>query len=81
MLHLKCYIESFYININWNKIKLQYFTVACEKSKAVCFATSIVKNIAAPTARAKFPAKLICCITFGSASSACCLLKSIAIEL
>ena len=29
----------------------------------------------------KFPGKLICCIAFGLASSASCLLKSIAINL
>ena len=29
-------------------------------------------------AQSSFPVTLICCITFGSASSACCLLKSLA---
>ena len=46
------------------------FTVPCEKSK-------IVKNILAFFSR--FLVKLICCIVFGSVSSACCLLKSISI--
>ena len=31
--------------------------------------------------RARFPTKLICCIVLGSVYSACCLLKSIAINL
>ena len=57
------------------------FTVPCEKSKMVSFASSIMKNIVAPAAQSRFPVKLICCIAFGSASSACCLLKSIAIIL
>ena len=57
------------------------FTVPCEKSKTVSFASSIMKNIVAPSARSRFPAKLICCIAFGSALSAYCLLKSIAIIL
>ena len=52
-------------------------TVPCEKSKMVSFASSIMKNIAAPAVQSRFPVKLICCIAFGSASSACCLLKSI----
>ena len=46
----------------------------------VSFASSIMKNIVASAARSRFPVKLIC-FTFGSASSACCLLKSIAIVL
>ena len=52
------------------------FTVSCEKSKTVSYASSIMKNIVAPSARSRFPVKLICCIAFGSASSYCCLLKS-----
>ena len=41
------------------------------------FGSSITKKIVFP-ARSSFPVKLICCIVFGSVSSACCLLKSIA---
>ena len=37
--------------------------------------SSIMKNIVAPAAQSKFLVKLICCIAFGSVSSACCLLK------
>ena len=44
-------------------MKLEYFTVPCEKSKTVSFASSIMKNTAAFWA--KFPVKLICCIVFG----------------
>ena len=49
----------------------------------VSFASSIMKNIDVFTIgfRAQFCVKLICSIAFGSASSACCLLKSIVIIL
>ena len=57
------------------------FTVLCEKSKTVSFASSIMKNIVPFSARSRFPINLICCIAFGSASSACWLLKSVAIIL
>ena len=40
-----------------------------EKSETVSLASSIMKNIVAPSALLGFPVKLICCITFGSASS------------
>ena len=50
-----------------------------EKSNLVSFFSSIMKNIVALFSR--FPVKLICCIAFGSASSACDLLRSIAITL
>ena len=56
--------------------KWNAFTVPCEKSKAVSLAYSIMKKIVDCFSR--FPVKLICCIAFGSGSSACCLLKSIA---
>ena len=63
-------------------------TVPCVKSKTVffvfvffCFAFSIMKNTVAPSARFIIPGKLICCIAFASALSACCLLKSIAFNL
>ena len=64
MLHLKCHIELFYINIilNQNKYTL---TDLCEKFKIVSFASLIMKNIAVFPARSKFPVKLICCIDFG----------------
>ena len=55
------------------------FTVSCEKSKTVSFASSVMKNIVACCSR--FPVKLISCIAFGSASSACCIHKPIAIIL
>ena len=45
--------------------------------------SSIIKDIVvyAIGSSARFPVKLICCIAFGSASSACCLLKYITINL
>ena len=50
------------------------FTASCEKSKMLYFGSSIRKDIAvfASPFRSRFPVKLICCIVFGSASSACC---------
>ena len=57
------------------------FTVPCEKSKMVKFASSVMKNIVAPSVRFRFSVKLVYYIAFGSASSACCLLKSIAMIL
>ena len=40
-----------------------------------------MKNIVKPFAQSRCPVKLICSIAFGSASSFCCLLKSVAINL
>ena len=63
------------------KVKLQFtFTVSCEKSKMVSLASSVMTNIVVCPDRFRFLVKLICCITFGPASLACCLLKSIAIN-
>ena len=56
-------------------------TVPCEKSKMVSFASSIMKNIFVFPSQFRFAVKWICCLAFGSAPSACCLLKSIAIIL
>ena len=55
--------------------------VPSEKSNLISFASSIMKNIvvSAFPSQARFPVKLYFCIPFGSASSACCLLKSVAI--
>ena len=55
------------------------FTVPCEKSKMVPFASLIMKNIVAFPSRSRFAVKMICCIDFESAWSAYCLIKSIAI--
>ena len=57
------------------------FTVPCEKPKMVSFASSIMKNIIAPSTRSRFPVELICCIAVGTASGARYLLKSITIIL
>ena len=54
-------------------------TVSCEKSKMFSFTSSIMKNLTQLFAPLRFPVKLICCVAFGSASIACCLLKSIGI--
>ena len=62
-----------------NKINLwKTFRDPCEKSKIVSFTYSIMKNIFVCPALSRFAVKLICCIALGSASSACCLLKSVA---
>ena len=57
------------------------FAVHCKKSEMASFASSIMKSIVVFPGLSIFPVKLICCIAFGSASSSCCLLKSIAIVL
>ena len=53
------------------------------KSKVASVATSIIKDIVVFTigSRAKFPVKLICCVTLRSASRAYCVIRSIAIIL
>ena len=86
ILHLKCYTESFFLDtVLEQKGKIvehihKNFTVPFEESKMVYLTSLIMKHMVAPAkSRSKFQAKLICCITFGSASSACCLLKFTAI--
>ena len=56
-------------------------TVPCDKSKMISFTSSIMKNINLSLLPSRFRVKLVCYIAFGSASSACCLLKSISIIL
>ena len=69
---LYCFILYwYYVKTKWNYNTL---TVPCEKFEMVSFASSIIKNIVVLQLQ-------ICCIAFGSASSACCLFKSIAIIL
>ena len=67
----------FYID---KKLNYKTFTVPCEKSKTVSFASSVIKNIVVFPALSKFALKLICWITVGSVSRTY-LLKSIAIIL
>ena len=69
---------SLYINILLKRNKI-IITVLFEKSKIVSFTSSIIKNI--DVSFSIFLVKLIFCVAFGSASSFCCLLKSIAISL
>ena len=86
MLHLKYYIESFYIDIILKQNKFvehihNTFTVPSEKVKIDSFASSIMKNIVVSPARSRFLVTSVYSIVFGLASSFCCLLKSIAIGL
>ena len=83
---MKCYTESFYIDIILKQNKIvehihNISTVACEKSKIVSFASLTMKNIAVFAFQSRFAVKLIRCMAFRSAPSACFLLKSIAIIL
>ena len=81
-LHLKYNIKSFYIDIilRQNEFStLAQFLV--KKSKMVSLASSKMKNVKVFSARSRFLLKIVCCIAFGSASNACCLLKSITIIL
>ena len=81
-MELKCYIESFYIItvINKNKVN-NTLTVPCGKTKIVSSPLSVIKSIAVSPASSSFPVKLICYIAVGWESSACYLLKSVAIIL
>ena len=83
-LRLNCWIVSFYTAKNWttqwNCIH-KTFTVSCEKSKTVSFASSRMKYILVYPALSNFAVKLIYWVALGSASNACCLLKSVAIIL
>ena len=50
--------------------------VPCEN--CYFFDSLVIKNIVVPSSSwFRFPAKLLYCVAFGSASSTCCLLKSI----
>ena len=51
------------------------------KSKIVSFTSSILNKTIERSGRTRVPVNWICFIAFGSASSACCLLKSIVITL
>ena len=56
-------------------------TSPSEKSKMDSLASSILKNIVTAAVWSRFLVKLIFCIAFGSASSACYLLKSVSAVL
>ena len=58
---------------------IQYYFFIPDFRKIVCFTFSPTKTI--DTSRSIFPVKLGSCIAYGSASSVCCLIKSIAIIL
>ena len=45
MLSLKCYIESFYIDVILKKKNYNTLTVPCETSKMVSLDYSTIKNI------------------------------------
>ena len=90
----KVYIESFYIDITLEQTKIvkhavansyddfyNTYTVSCEKLKMGFFTSSIIKNNDLSLPPSKFSVKLICCIAFQSASSACFFLNSIAVIL
>ena len=49
--------------------------VPFENSETFSFASSIIKHTAVCSAWSRFAVKLLSYIAFGSASSACCLLK------
>ena len=75
----------YWVILYWCYIKVKWIyntlTVLWEKSQIVSFISSVLKNIFVFPSRSRFLVKLISCIAFGWASSACCLLKSIAINL
>ena len=55
--------------------------VLYEEYKIVSLAFPIMKKIVLFPSLVRFPVKLICCISLGSVSSVCYLLKSITIML
>ena len=55
--------------------------VPCEKFKMVSFTSPKMKSIAVFNGRSRFQIKFVFRIAFESASSACCLIKYIAINL
>ena len=57
------------------------FTVPFEMSKMVSFASSIMKKNVVFPSWSRFSVKSIRGMAFASASSSCCLLKSIAVTL
>ena len=57
------------------------FTIAFEKCKTISLVSLIMKNICIFSSGSRFSVKSSRCIASGSASSACYLLKSIAISL
>ena len=81
---LTCDFDNFRL-LNRNQIIVQRIhntlTVPYKKSKTVPYASSRMKNIVVFPSRSKFPITLIHGIDLGSASRACCLLKSNAIVL
>ena len=62
-------------------MKRLYEGLKHEISDMVYFTSSIIKFNVAPSVRPKFHVKLICCVGFEIASTACCLLKSVATSL
>ena len=58
--------------------RLQYIYSSLWEKQIVSFVCFIMKNIDVISARSRFHVNLMCCITLGSALSACCLLISIA---
>ena len=82
--NLHYYTELFHTDIVLNILNLwllayNTLTVLCEESRIVSSVSSIMKSIT--DLFSNLSIKFTCFIDFGSASSACCLLKSAAIGL
>ena len=72
---LSCELDDF-------TFKVLYWVILYHiKNLKLLFASLIMKHIVVSTSRSKFLVKLICCVSFASASSACCLFKYIVINL
>ena len=79
LIVLYCVISCWYcIKIKQNCNTLR---VPCESCKMVSFTSSIMKNIVVFSSRSRFPENLVCCLAFGSVSTACYLLEPITISL
>ena len=83
-LLLICKLDNFTFKVLYCVILYQYyikaklihntFTFPCQKFKTDYFDSSIMENVIVFPAQSRFPVKLICCIGFGSTSSACCFI-------
>ena len=76
-----CRVISYETKINLFLYINNAFIVPCEKSDIVSLTSSRMKNIVAFRIQSRLPVKSICCIAFGSASTPCYSLKSVAINL
>ena len=74
-------MSSFFSVPNFNSLSCQLDNFTFKFFYTIILYSATKKTNVVFPSRSRFPLKLICCIVFGSASSACFLLKSITIRL